>query len=178
MWFLKVFTSPHLEMYLIKWRAKHVFFFSALTRWSTVWVLSQGRCHPVLPVPPSGNKCHYTGTVSSEAKFKIIYSMSIFSDILQWTSSQEWCFFGHWLACCPLTAGPQTDQGGAAALQGGGGDAEGASAPKHCPLLWLLGVCAPRQKVHCARHRTNDFRDSQNVRTVWCKCIYCVWSPD
>lgn len=66
----------------------------------------------------------------------------------------------------PFTPGPKTDQGGAAALQRGGRDAEGAAAPQHCPLLRFLGVCAAWKEVHCARYRTDDFRNSQNVSTV------------
>lgn len=42
----------------------------------------------------------------------------------------------HQITCCvPLTLGPQADQGRTATLQGGGRDAEGASAPQHRPFL-------------------------------------------
>jgi len=57
---------------------------------------------------------------------------------------------------------------GAPAVQGGGGDAEDTAASQHRALLRLLrgDAVSPRQARHCARHRTDDVRHAQDVRTA------------
>ena len=63
-------------------------------------------------------------------------------------------------------AGQEVEQGGAAALQGGGGHAEGPAASQHRALLRLVGgAVAARQPQGHARHRAHDVRHAQNVRT-------------
>lgn len=93
--------------------------------------------------------------------------------ILKHSYSLEWiklCFDNHAMKPVVLfwISGPKTDKGGAAALQGGSWDAEGASAPQHRPFLWFLGVCAPGQEMYRAGHWTYDFRDTQDVSSTLC----------
>ena len=66
-------------------------------------------------------------------------------------------------------AGQEVEQGGAAAIQGGGRDAEGIATSLHRALLRLVGGgLAPRQPQGHARHRAHDVRHAQNVRRLVC----------
>ncbi|RVE70099.1 hypothetical protein OJAV_G00084330 [Oryzias javanicus] len=60
-------------------------------------------------------------------------------------------------------ADPPAEQNRAAALQRGGGDAEGAAAPQHRPLLRLLEVLAEGPQMHHPGDGAHDVRNSEDV---------------
>lgn len=73
-----------------------------------------------------------------------------------------------------FSADPQADQGGATALQWGGGDAEVPAAPEHRPLPRLLEVDGKRPQVHHPGDRTHDLRHAQNVSPS-AQNYSCLW---
>ncbi|XP_054615006.1 serine/threonine-protein kinase WNK4-like isoform X2 [Dunckerocampus dactyliophorus] len=63
---------------------------------------------------------------------------------------------------CKCTYSP-SEQGGAAEVQRGGGNAESSPASKHRSLLRLVEVGAERSQVHHPGNRAHDVRDPQDV---------------
>lgn len=62
-----------------------------------------------------------------------------------------------------FSADPEADQGGAAAFQRGGGDAEVPAAPQHRPLPRLLEVDGEGPQMHHPGDGTDDVGHAQNV---------------
>lgn len=62
-----------------------------------------------------------------------------------------------------FSADPEADQGGAAALQRGGGNAEVPAAPQHRPLPRLLEVHGEGPQMHHPGDGADDVGHAQNV---------------
>ena len=66
----------------------------------------------------------------------------------------------------PYPTDSETVSSRAAAILRGGGDAQGAAAPQHRPLLRLLEVGAEGPGLHRAGHRTHDLWHAQDVSSA------------
>lgn len=71
-----------------------------------------------------------------------------------------------------LCADPEADQGGAAALQRGGGDAEVPAAPQHRPLPRLLEVHGEGPQMHHPGDGAHDVGHAQNVSISLFPCWF------
>lgn len=66
----------------------------------------------------------------------------------------------------PYPTDSETVSSRAAAILRGGGDAQGAAAPQHRPLLRLLEVSTEGPGLHRAGHRTHDLGHAQDVSSA------------
>ena len=76
------------------------------------------------------------------------------------------CKKAKWLSEEALQIAAETVSSRAAAILRGGGDAQGAAAPQHRPLLRLLEVRAEGPGLHRAGHRTHDLGHAQDVSSA------------
>lgn len=70
----------------------------------------------------------------------------------------------------------ETKQSWASKVQGGGGNAEEASASQYCAVLQLLGGAGLEKKEHRSRDGADAQRDVENVSiivTVNCQIVWC-----